>query len=232
MPLCWTLELAEEPTRPLRWRFDVLHAIACVFFEGSGAGHEANDKGFSVRLGASGRLLVLTWLDDRRPPLVRVPEKLHVADEEIAVASAGMRAVGYEEIESAPVGVYQRFEVETPALFRHNGNNYPLPDPHVMFASLARRYRVFRPRTGPDDEVVRELGRAVTVLRHRIRTERFSWHGHTDSGFVGQVDFGLARSAPGELSRAFTTLGAFAGIAGIGRGTTHGLGATTVSTGR
>jgi hypothetical protein len=230
MPLRWTLELAEEPKRPLTWRFDVLHAIACRFFAEQEDRHAANDKSFSVSLADSRRSLRLIWLDDRTDPPVEPPEKVQVGDEEIAVASAKPDRVGYEEIEQSPAATGLRFTVVTPALFRHNGYTYPLPDPYVTFASLARRHRTYRPGGELSDDAIRDLGRAVRVTRHRIRTQRFSWHGHTDSGFTGEVEFGLAPSAPAELRRAFTTLGAFAELAGIGRGTTHGLGATFVNT--
>jgi hypothetical protein len=51
------------------------------------------------------------------------------------------------------------------------------------------------------------------VVRHRIKTERFSWHGRTDSGFTGEVAFQLAPGTGPEIRRAVTTLGTFAGIA-------------------
>ncbi|SEG48811.1 CRISPR-associated protein, Cas6 family [Thermomonospora echinospora] len=230
MPVSWGLELAGQPSRPLRWRFDVLHAIACRFFEGPDAVHEANEKCFSVRVGENGRRVVLTWLDDRAVPQVVIPGRLQVgSDEEIAVAAAERTAVGFEDIETGPVRTRWRLMVQTPALFRHHGLNYPLPDPQVMFAGLARRYRALRPDAAPDEEVVRQMGRRVATLRYRLRTERFSWHGRTDAGFVGQVELGLARSATTEAARAFTTLGIFAGLAGLGRGTTHGLGSTVVT---
>jgi CRISPR-associated endoribonuclease Cas6 len=230
MPRQWTLELAAEPERPIGWRFDVLHAIACAAFEQPGGGHDANEKAFAVRTGPrGGRRIVLTWLDDHTMPDVQLAGTVLVGEEKIPVADVHEITVGYDEIEAAQARTELGFAVSTPALFRHNGHNYPLPDPYVTFASLARRYRAYRPQAPLDDDRVRELGRAVTVARHRIKTERFSWHGRTDSGFTGEVAFQLAAGTGPEIRRAFTTLGAFAGIAGIGRGTTHGLGETTVS---
>jgi hypothetical protein len=231
MPRQWTLELAAEPQRPVGWRFDVLHAIACSVFEQPDGGHGANEKPFTVRTGEHGtRTIVLTWLDDRNVPVVRLPELIVVGDEKIALGKIQESAYDYDEIEAAPAATGLGFTVSTPALFKHHGYNYALPDPYVTFASLARRYRAYRPESGPDDDLIRELGRTVMIVRHRIKTERFSWHGRTDFGFTGDVEFTLGATADRQIREAFGTLGAFAGVAGIGRGTTHGLGATTVTT--
>ena len=227
MPLCWTIELTEAPRRPLAWRFDVLHAVACGFFSEREDRHAANDKPFTAQL-TGDRSLRLIWLDDRNVPRIGDREKLHVGEQEIAVAGTHRTTVPYEDIETGPLTTALRWVVRTPALFRHNGHNYPLPDPYVVFASLARRYRLYRPGTLNDD-TIRSLGKSVVITHHRIRTRRFSWHGHTDSGFTGDVGFGIDRSAPPHLRQAFTTLSRFADLAGIGRGTTHGLGATSVS---
>jgi hypothetical protein len=231
MPKQWSLELAAAPQRPVRWRFDVLHAIACSVFEKPNSGHGANEKPFTVRTGEHDtRTIVLTWLDDRNVPIVRLPELIVVGDEKIPLATIQESAYGYDEIEAASTTTGLGFTVSTPALFKHHGYNYALPDPYVTFASLARRYRAYRPETGPDDDLIRELGRTVMIVRHRIKTERFSWHGHTDFGFTGDVEFTLGATADHQTREAFGTLGAFAGVAGMGRGTTHGLGATTVTT--
>jgi len=106
-----------------------------------------------------------------------------------------------------------------------------LADPYVMFSSLARRYRSHHPDAEFTDDIIRELGRSVMVTEHRIQTEWFSWHGRTDLGFTGRIGFRLAPRTDREIRRAYTALGHFADIAGIGRGTTHGLGATTTNCG-
>jgi CRISPR-associated endoribonuclease Cas6 len=231
MPRQWTLELAAEPERPMGWRFDVLHAIACSVFEQPDGRHDSNEKAFAVRTGLhSTRTIVLTWLDDLNVPVAGPPELILVGDEKIPLAGIQETAYGYDEIEAGPITTELGFTVSTPALFKHHGHNYPLPDPYITFASLARRYRTYRPETGPDDDLIRELGRTIMIVRHRIKTERFSWHGRTDSGFTGEVEFTLGAGAGRQAREAFGRLGTFAGIAGIGRGTTHGLGATTVRT--
>lgn len=230
MPTQWTLELTRAPERPMGRRFDVLHAIACSVFERQDSRHDDGEKNFTIRTDPNnGRRLTLTWLDDRTgPPASHPLHALQVGDEKIPVTVTRQKITGYDEIETAPVVTDLTLSVHTPALFKHNNHNYPLPDPYVMFSSLARRYQAYRPETGQDSETVRELGRSVMVTEHRIRTERFSWHGRIDSGFAGQIGLRLMpRAAPG-IRRAYTTLGLFAGIAGIGRGTTHGLGATSV----
>lgn len=231
MPRQWTLKLAAQPQRPMERRFDVLHAIACSIFEQPGDGHDAHEKAFTVRTGRRGtRTIVLTWLDDHNTPAVHPPALILAGEEKIPLAELHETTCDYEEIEAGPSTTELTFTVSTPALFKHSGYNYPLPDPYITFASLARRYRTYRPTAELDDDLVRTLGRATMVVSHRIKTERFSWHGRTDSGFTGQVDFRLGSSAGRQARELFGTLGRFAGIAGIGRGTTHGLGATTITT--
>ncbi|RKS68245.1 CRISPR-associated endoribonuclease Cas6 [Actinomadura pelletieri DSM 43383] len=228
MPRQWILNLAAEPQRPLAWRFDVLHAIACAVFEQSGSAHDAADKPFAVRTHADHpRQITLTWLDDRKPPAPHIPERVEVGDETIPVADVLETTHGYDQIESTPPTIELRFVMWTPTLFRHNGHNYPLPDPYVTFASLARRYRTYRPHRALDDDITKELAKSTMVAWHRIKTQRFSWHGRTDSGFTGHVAFRIAARAERPIHKMFGTLGAFAELAGMGRGTTHGLGATT-----
>jgi CRISPR/Cas system endoribonuclease Cas6 (RAMP superfamily) len=212
------------------WRFDVLHAIACSVFERPGDTHDAGDKAFSVRAGH--RTITLAWLDTAAPQKILLPDEVLVGDERIRAAGVRETVRRYEAIEAHATVPELDFAVSTPTLFRHNGHNYPLPDPYVAFAGLARRYRTYRPNADMGSEVVKELGRSVMVVRHRLKTEQFSWHGRTDSGFVGTFTFRLGPQASPHARKAFTTLGTFAAIAGLGRGTTHGLGATSVTTPR
>lgn len=226
----WRIELAAEPARPMGWRFDVLHAIACSVFERPGDAHDAGDKPFTVR--ASRQAITLAWLDATASPEVVIPADVLIGDERIPVASVDETTHHYEAIESRRPVTELEFAVSTPTLFKHNGHNYPLPDPYVVFAGLARRYGTYRPNAEVDGDVVKELGRNVAVIRLRVKTEQFSWHGRTDSGFVGTFTFRLGPRTSPRAKKAFTTLATFAGIAGLGRGTTHGLGATTVTTSR
>lgn len=230
MPRQWILGLATAPERPLAWRFDVLHAIACAAFEQPGSVHDAAEKSFTVRTRPdNAREIILTWLDDRQSPTPHIPDLLPVGSETIPVDSVRETEHSYDRIETTPPAAELRFTMGTPTLFKHNGHNYPLPDPYVTFASLARRYRTYRPNTAPDDEMTRELAKSTQVAWHRIRTQQFSWHGRTHSGFTGHVTFQTAPQAPPSLRKTFATLGAFAELAGMGRGTTHGLGATTLA---
>jgi CRISPR/Cas system endoribonuclease Cas6 (RAMP superfamily) len=57
-----------------------------------------------------------------------------------------------------------------------------------------------------------------------------TWHGQRTAGFVGTVVFGLSAKASAQTGRLFATLSRFAGYAGLGHGTTHGLGAVNVAT--
>ena len=67
--------------------------------------------------------------------------------------------------------------------------------------------------------------RTALLYAHDIHTEPYVWHGARSAGFIGTVSLGLPRSASPGAYRLFATLNGFALIAGLGHGTTHGLGA-------
>ncbi|MCX9189829.1 hypothetical protein C3Y87_00005, partial [Carbonactinospora thermoautotrophica] len=64
---------------------------------------------------------------------------------------------------------------------------------------------------------------------HALRPRPFTWHGRVSVGSTGTVTSHIPRHTPPPPAAAFTTLSLFAGLAGLGRGTTHGLGAVTVT---
>jgi len=233
VPTRWRVVL--PPERDLRELAtpDRLHAVACGLFETAGSGHGDGDKPFAVRplLPASGEVagweLGLCWLAAGPPP--------RPADSGMTTVRFGPKTVPVlaATVERVPLAALAdsvrpervRFDVLSPALFSRNGTDYPLPDPRVVYASLARRLA-----GATDPPRLRELAGAVRLYRHDIHTEPVSWHGQRTAGFVGTVVFGLSAKASAQTARLFATLSRFAGYAGLGHGTTHGLGAVNVVT--
>ncbi|KWX00142.1 hypothetical protein TH66_14610 [Carbonactinospora thermoautotrophica] len=235
MPTRWTIDLAEDPGDPLHTRYDAVHGIACALLEHPHSDHTATTKPFAARVTptpgglAAGPRITLTWLTDP-PPAVTIPAALPVGPWRVPVVATGQEIIPYPALEAAPVAYRVRFDVTSPAVFHHHGRDYPLPDPHITYTSLARRYLALRGATGTlTPEQARELAKTVTVRDHDIRTRPFTWHGRVSVGFTGTVTFHIPRDTPHPLAAAFTTLSLFAGLAGLGRGTTHGLGAVTVT---
>ncbi len=116
-------------------------------------------------------------------------------------------------------------------LFSRNGADYPLPDPQVVFGGLARRLVAAEPAASglASDQAVRAVLAAVRIYRCDVRTERVSWEGQVTAGFVGSVVFGLSARTGPDGAALFGALSRFAAFAGLGRGTTHGLGAVDVT---
>jgi CRISPR-associated endoribonuclease Cas6 len=237
MPTLWFVDLAEKPDIRHKSHFVALNAIVCGVFEHPESNHKAGEKPFAVRLATDAGAdygaarLTLCWLDDSATPQIEIPNKLRFGHRQISVVTHGTQTIPYAIVESPRPQRRVRFQMISPTIFRHRDMDWPLPDPYVMFSSLGRRYLALRHGAGPitDETLIRELAGNVAIFEPEIRPSRFSWHDTTTGGFVGSCTYALKRDASPELARAFTTLCAFAHIAGVGHGTTHGLGAATIT---
>ncbi|KXK58999.1 hypothetical protein AWW66_26580 [Micromonospora rosaria] len=210
---------------------DHLHALACRIFEGPNEAHHADDKPFTARLlGPAATCLgvTLTWLPDTPPPVTVLPEQLRLGSRKYDVTGAQMRRTPLEHLADVTPGRRVRLAVTTPAKFRQHGRDYPLPDPYLIYSTLARRFRSAGGQATDDD--VRDLSRSALLYAHDIHTEAYQWHNTTTAGFVGTISLGLPRTASPTVTRLFATLNGFATLAGIGHGTTHGLGAVALLT--
>jgi Uncharacterized conserved protein len=227
MPTQWTLDLALTTDLAEQYRYDVIHALACRFFEQPDADHEAEHKPFAARLGpasATGSVLTLAWLRDDPPPAAAVPTSLRLGPHHVEVTAFRTDKRPHARLGTQPHTGRIRYQTLSPTKFRHHGNDYLLPDPYLTYSGLVRRYRLVNP-SAVSDELARDLPRSVIVHHHDIHTEPVTWHGHPTVGFVGTVTFGLSRTCSREGRQLFAKLNDFAAIAGIGHGTTHGLGA-------
>jgi len=210
---------------------DRLHAVACGMLETADGGHADGDKPFAVRplLPASGDVagweLGLCWLVEQPPPrpVGDGMTAVRFGPRTVSVLASTVERVPLATLTDVARPERVMFDVLSPALFSRSGSDYPLPDPRLVYAGLGRRLAGV---AGPDQ--VRELAGAVRLYRHDIRTEPVSWHGQRTAGFIGTVVFGLSGKASTETARLFAMLSRFAGYAGLGHGTTHGLGAVNV----
>ncbi|GGM66662.1 hypothetical protein GCM10011608_59980 [Micromonospora sonchi] len=208
---------------------DHLHALACQIFEDASEAHHADDKPFTARLlGPPDKCVgvVLNWLPDTSPPVAALPERLRFGAHWCEVTGAQMRRIPLDRLADTAQGRRVRLAVVTPAKFRQHGRDYPLPDPYLIYSTLARRFRSAGGQAADDD--VRDLSRSALLYAHDIHTEKYRWHGTTSAGFIGTIALGLPRTATPSASRLFAILNGFAVIAGLGHGTTHGLGAVDV----
>jgi len=230
MPTQWTLDLALTSALAERSHYDILHSLACNFFEQPDSDHDAEHKPFTIRMDTptpAGTRLTFAWLPDEPPPVSAVPTTLRLGPHHVEVTGFRTRKTTLEHLGADTPGRRVRFRFVSPTKFRQYGHDYPLPDPHLTYAGLARRYLQVKP--GPDD-VARELARTVVVYQHNIHTATFTWHGRRSAGFLGTVTFGIPDHSPPAVQRLFAGLNHLATIAGLGHGTTHGLGATDIQT--
>lgn len=229
MPTQWTLDLAGSVDLSRSSQPDILHAVCCAFFGERDQDHALADKPFSTRsVGQQQAItaLAMTWLPDTTPPTVNVPAQIRLGNATRAVNGMRRRVTPADRLGQHLNGRRIRFTVSTPAHLRHHGRDYPLPDPYLIYTSLARRHSTAFPKIDIAEQA-RDLARAVVVYEHDIHTESFTWHGTRGAGFVGAVTFGIPAASNAATRALFNTLNGFANFAGIGHGTTHGLGATT-----
>ncbi|RKN33828.1 CRISPR system precrRNA processing endoribonuclease RAMP protein Cas6 [Micromonospora musae] len=227
MPTQWTINLATPVDLSAQPYHDHLHAFACGFFQEGDEAHHADDKPFTARLqGPPDKCagVILSWLPDTPPPATGIPQRLRFGAHWCEVTEARIQRIPLERLTDSVPARRVRLMVTTPAKFRQHGRDYPLPDPYLIYSTLARRFRSAGGQATDDD--VRELSRTALLYAHNIHTEPYTWHGARSAGFLGTISLGLPRTAPPGVSRLFATLNGFMVIAGLGHGTTHGLGST------
>jgi hypothetical protein len=227
----WTFRFRAEVDLTGLSRFDVLRAVACGFFGETDGQHDAAWKSFAVRQLGPAEACVgvrLTWLCDATGPEPVVPRQLRLGATTVEVAEATITRPSLAG-SAVSQGRRVRLNFTEPTVFRFHGRDLPLPDPYLVYSSLARRLSRCC-GVAVDEDAARALSRAVVLYAHDIHTQGFNWHGTTSAGFVGTVTFGLPRAASEAMRGLFATLNGLAVLAGVGHGTTHGLGAVEPAT--
>jgi CRISPR-associated endoribonuclease Cas6 len=257
-----TIELTVTSNNPsVSATFTELHGLACRLFEGpdSPVQHHAQHKRFSI-----GPLIYrpdgafswhAAWLCDDIPPSHLQPGSppitAHLGGHAIVVEPVAVQHQPFDSL-AARRGRHAELVFISPTSFSRSGHDSLLPDPHLIFGGLARRWALFAPpELRPPDGIGSDLGYHVMVTSLDIvslPTSRFaglsahespSLHGtyrietnrqppgrpvpaQPRSGFVGTVTLELLEP---QLESWFAPLAEFANFAGVGRATTHGCGA-------
>lgn len=235
------LELVLASERPVHETADRLHGLACALLEGEGADHTAGAKPFTVwplRSTAPGRsglpaqlLLRLNWLPDTPVPAnhQRRPE-LRLGGTTLQILRRHERAVPYAALAAAPASSRVVLRFHTATYFSRNGRDFPLPDPILVFQSLARRWNAHCPEPlRIEAELTDRLLSELVVSAAQVETTAHAAaHRQERVGFVGQVEFALLRGT-GDTRATLAALAASAPYLGVGAQTTRGFGVVTPS---
>ena len=196
------------------------------------------------------------WPDE--PPWHGLKEGVRIgARRDVVVRELGRREATFGDLSREPARREATMLFQTPTVFRRSARPrsrfqvrrmWPLPDPVMVFDSVARAWNSSAPAGLMLDEqltadvldhvelvdfdgIARPIGQGApaTVSRIGIAAEgnrmRRAWEA---SGFVGRVRFGVARGAPELVVRVFTALLLFAPFCGVGALRTYGFGSVEV----
>ncbi|MGW2303946.1 CRISPR system precrRNA processing endoribonuclease RAMP protein Cas6 [Streptomyces sp. NPDC001809] len=238
MPTLWHLTL--RAARPVQRQVTPaqLHGLACTLLENPRGDHHAANKPWSVSpLFAATEpqtaVLRIGWLDDTRHlgDALREGRELRLGSQHFTLTEAAAEHAPYEALLAAGPATHAELHAVTPTYFSRNGIQYPLPDPHLLYGSLARRWNTHAPHhLHVPDTVLRELRPHLALAGHDIATHPVHL---TDAaprtGYTGHCTFTLTNSPPPATTAAFTALSLYAHTAGIGAQTTHGCGHTQVT---
>lgn len=130
----------------------------------------------------------------------------------------------YADLLAAPHLADAPLEFASPTFFRRQGSNYPLPEPKLVFGSLAERWNAFSPIPLPDDTFL-SLTERLTLRHYRLQSRSAAAISRT-VGCLGRATYHLPRATP-EEARWLTALAHSAFYAGVGAKTTLGFGRTT-----
>jgi len=114
-------------------------------------------------------------------------------------------------------------QLASPTAFRSGGMHIPFPLPALVFGSLLQRWNAYAPLALPE-ETRRFAAESVAVTRYHLHTRRVPLKsGGIRIGAVGQVRY-RALTYDRYWMSVIQTLSAFALFAGVGIGTSAGMG--------
>ncbi|MER3489795.1 MAG: CRISPR-associated endoribonuclease Cas6 [Meiothermus sp.] len=197
--------------------------------------HAAQSNPFSLGLGgAEGGWWVRIGLLEEGLYARLSPRLFGLAGQSVRLkAPLRVRAVLQEEHPWAGLSSYPRLfqgqataslglHFASPTFFRRQGNPYPLPEPKLVFDSLAQRWNAFAPVQVPLE--VQGAWERITVSRLQGHTQRIAPNADERGvGFVGRVVYHLPKASPSE-AQWLQALGRFAFYAGVGAKTSLGFG--------
>lgn len=216
-----------------------LHGLACALFEGDDSDHQAQPKPWAVwplRPGGSPEEWEwrAAWLPDTIPPASALTaEALRVGHVSCAVTESRQRRVSHAALAGGPPLAEALVTFASPTYFSQNGTDTVNPDPRLIVGSWRRRWNASLPDGDPlalSDNEGSQLSRLLSLGAFDLRTkERDTGHGRDRLGFTGTAALHLAKNAPAASRKVFGALARFAEYCGTGAQTTHGFGATTVT---
>ncbi len=120
-------------------------------------------------------------------------------------------------------------DLASPVTFKTGGRHLPLPLPELVFGSLLMRWNAFAPFALPE-ETRRYAAECLVLTRYNLRSRRVTLKpGQRRIGAVGQVTFRTLNYDRYWMS-VLHALAEFSFFAGLGAGTTMGLGQCRRST--
>lgn len=115
---------------------------------------------------------------------------------------------------------------DSPVCFRRDSFDYPLPEPMLIFFSLADKWQQSEMPLPLDRATVKELAAHIYPTDWSGRTQRVYFNRNSGlSGFTGFYTFSLRELKPSARC-LFLLLAQFAAFSGTGRMTTQGFGKT------
>jgi CRISPR-associated endoribonuclease Cas6 len=235
------IDMQLKATWAVEPKTDFLHSLACALFEGEGAEHYGQDKPFTIWPlnpapgGSAGEWVWrVTWLPDDPPPSQALTaDVLRVGHVSCAVTESVHRRVTHARMAAGPGLTSVMLTFRSPTYFSHNGSSVVIPDPRRIVGSWRRSWDSSLSEVGPlsiDEHTWRNTHPAIHLAEFDLRTERRdSGYGYDRSGFTGSAVLRLDKKAPASARAVLGTLARFAEYCGTGSQTTHGFGATTVT---
>jgi len=240
-----TLKVDRDPQRPITGA--QLHGAVVNAIDESPDEHTRQSKPFSVwpllatEMDRLVRLRVAWLVDDTIPAgLLNSQGRWRFGSMNATTCDVEVESVPFKSIASTAPTRASEFTFYSPTYFSRSGRDFPLPDPHLVFGSLVRRWNShcvdFPIGRDLEEAFVRHIAiddfsiESQTSMSRRDRSSRGE-HEILESGFVGRVAFKLHPAASHEELCAFAAMSQFADIAGVGAQTTHGFGACSVSVG-
>jgi hypothetical protein len=175
-----------------------------------------------------------SWLPDSVPaPGALAADTLRVGHVTCVVGESRNRRVTHAALAGGRPLTAVTVAFKSPTYFSQDGTDVVTPDPRLIAGSWCRRWNASLPEGSPlaiGDGQWRETSRLLSLAAFDLRTERRdTGHGRDRAGFLGTAELRLARGAPAGARQVLGALARFAEYAGTGAQTTHGFGATTVT---
>jgi CRISPR-associated endoribonuclease Cas6 len=219
-----------------------LHGLACALFEDEESEHLGHEKPFAVwplSPAPSGDAYDwewrTAWLPGQLPPATALaPDQLRLGHVTCTVTEARHRRVTHRQLAAGPSLTSAEVWFRSPTYFSQNGTDLVLPDPRLIAGSWRRRWNASLPdgdSLAIEDDAWRQAHRAILLAEFDLRTEpQDSGRGRQRAGFTGSATLRVGKDASAAVRSVFGTLVRFAEFCGTGAQTTHGFGATAVST--